>query len=469
MNRNSRYGISTAYLGGVLGAFTLAALPAAASGFADLTLRDQASGAVIAQPVADATTAFPGAPIVVLRVQPTDGRVVERVRLSVSPDTPECSIFGGSGSRQDDTTPPFEFEVSGDKNCTFTVTGWDSATNWDGWVGALKNVAIQPESPAITQYPITVGTDGITEMAMGEPGERGAHGVRIYCPVSHFAYDDPIIKPGQPGKAHLHQFIGRTDVDAYTTAETLSAPGRTSCEGGLNIAASYWQPALFNEYDEVVMPASVFVYYKTFMSGITPNTIPEGILNPVPNGFEMLASADTLNGGPMGISTYSDRIRMSIKFPQCIAVDENGEPVLRYRDMPGEAASVVNSHVAYQTSRDGTANHCPLSHPYRIPQVQIIANYNIDPTSGWYLSSDTDRSTPGHSLHADYVAMWDEATMQTIVQCNRESRSCEFPGRGQLPERFLSPEGYQVYKYSNVLSPDYDTTPFGTSLTPMLP
>lgn len=469
MARNSRHGIFTAYLGGALGAFTLAAMPAAASGFADLALHDLATGALIAQPVAYATTAFPSSPTVVLRVHPSDGLVVERVRLAISLDTPECSIVGVSGNRQDDITPPFEFEISGDKNCTFTVTGWDSATNWDGWVGALKEVTIQPESPAITQFPITVGTDGITQMSMGEPAERGAHGVRIYCPISHFAYDDPIIKPGQPGKAHLHQFIGRTDVDAYTTTQTLSSPGRTSCEGGLNIASSYWQPALFNENDEVVMPASVFVYYKTFMAGGTPNPIPEGILNPVPNGLEMLASEDTLHGRPMEIGTPDGRIRMEMKFPQCVAVDENGAPVLDYRDMPGEAASIVNSHVAYQSTIDGTANACPLSHPYRIPQLQIIANYHIDPASGWYLASDTDRSRPGHSLHADYVAMWDEATMATIVQCNREARSCEFPGRRQLPERFLSPEGYQVYDSSTILSPHYDTTPFGTSLTPMLP
>lgn len=304
---------------------------------------------------------------------------------------------------------------------------------------------------------------------MDAPGERSAHGVRIYCPVSHFSYDDPILLPGQPGKAHLHQYIGRTDADAYTTFNTLSTPGRTSCEGGLNIASSYWQPALFNENDEVVMPTSAFIYYKTFLAGSTPNVLPEGLLNPIPDGLEMLANSTTLNGRPIDVGTSNGKIRILIPFPQCVAVDANGDPVLRYRDMPGTAANTVNSHVAYQTSRAGTANSCPLSHPYRIPQLQLITNYDIDPASGWYLSSDTDRSRPGHSLHADYVAMWDETTMERIVECNRESRSCEFPGRSQLPERFLSPEGVQIYDLSNRLSPGVDTTPFGTSLKPMLP
>lgn len=469
MIRNSRNGISTAYLGSVLGAFTLAAAPATASAFADLALHDRNTDAQIAQPVANATTTFPSAPTVVLKVKPADGRVVGRVRLAVSADTPECSILGAYQGRKDDTSPPFEFEVSGDKTCNFTVTGWDSATSWQGWVGELRNVGIQPESPKVTTYPVTVGTDGVTEMHMNEPGTRSSHGVRIYCPVSHFGYNDPILKPGQPGKSHLHQFIGRTDVDAYTTNESLKTPGRTSCEGGLNIAASYWQPALFSENDEVVMPESMFIYYKTFISGDNPDPIPEGMVKDVPNGLQMLASPDTMYGRSPEIANSNGRIRMSIHFPECIAVDGAGEPVLRYRDMPGDAASRVNSHVSYQTTSDGTDNACPLSHPYRIPTITLVAVYDVDPASGWYLSSDTDRSRPGHSLHADYIAMWDEVTMDRIVQCNREARECEFPGRGQLPERFLSPEGYEIYDYSNVLMPGYDRTPFGTSLTPMLP
>lgn len=83
----------------------------------------------------------------------------------------------------------------------------------------------------------------------------------------------------------------------------------------------------------------------------------------------------------------------------------------------------------------------------------------------------------GRSLHAGYFASWDAATMDAIVACNREAwRSCEFleslpdgrvSGRGQLPDRLLAPDGSPVYRYSTVLLPQIDRTPFGTALGPM--
>ncbi len=37
-------------------------------------------------------------------------------------------------------------------------------------------------------------------------GEHGA--IRVSCHANHFNFDDPIVYPGQSGKAHLHMFFG---------------------------------------------------------------------------------------------------------------------------------------------------------------------------------------------------------------------------------------------------------------------
>ncbi|MEL6983206.1 MAG: hypothetical protein AAFO29_12345, partial [Actinomycetota bacterium] len=78
--------------------------------------------------------------------------------------------------------------------------------------------------------------------------------------------------------------------------------------------------------------------------------------------------------------------------------------------------------------------------------------------------------TKGASLHADYFAAWDTAAMDALVECTIVARrNCGFTGgRGQLPERFVGPDGQVVYRSSVGLAPEADRTPFGTTVTKML-
>ena len=58
--------------------------------------------------------------------------------------------------------------------------------------------------------------------------------------------------------------------------------------------------------------------------------------------------------------------------------------------------------------------------------------------------------------------MWDEATMNRIVECNRIGESCNFEG---YPEEMLyNSEGVQVYSHPHALLPETDRTPFGDAL-----
>ncbi|MFK7890189.1 MAG: DUF1996 domain-containing protein [Granulosicoccus sp.] len=359
-----------------------------------------------------------------------------------------------------------------------TITSSTLVSTWSAmWVLILPNA--QPDSelrlllPAETadntMHRITVGTQRKTEMdTSSSTVAEQAHGTRVYCTVSHFSSDDPIVHPAQPSAAHLHMFWGNTQTDADSTANSLLSSGNASCEGGVNNKSAYWAPALFNDQDEVVLPESIFVYYKSFShtAGFDRNTI-----MPIPDGLQMLANQQVPNSGPWNFRVDPDlingnqHIRLSIAFPMCLQIDGNGLPTLSAEDNV--------SHLSYSVASRETSSDCPASHPYRIPQLIYTISYDVPFNSQWYLASDHHAQVQGSSLHADYFAAWDEQTMDRIVLCNRESKgSCEFAGqengqrvlRTQLPERFLSPEGIPLYSDSTTLLPETDRTPFGTLL-----
>jgi hypothetical protein len=81
-----------------------------------------------------------------------------------------------------------------------------------------------------------------SEVAM--PASDGQGDFRTKCQPSHFAFDDPIVFPGQVGKSHLHVFFGNTLSSASSTAESLRTTGNSTCRGGTVNRSSYWVPAM---------------------------------------------------------------------------------------------------------------------------------------------------------------------------------------------------------------------------------
>jgi Domain of unknown function (DUF1996) len=318
----------------------------------------------------------------------------------------------------------------------------------------------QPSVPAAALRPnafrVTMGSGRSTPFDNSSPpGDESRHGTRSYCVVSHFSHDDPIVHPGQQGAAHAHMFWGNTSSDYTSTGASLARTGNSSCEGGITNRSSYWMPALFNDADEAVLPESVFVYYKSFGGpGFDRSTI-----RPIPAGLEMLASGTVANSGEWAfkLSGSATEVDLMVLFPTCLQVDGSGAPVLSSPDHV--------SHLSYQYG-SGPSN-CPPSHPYRIPQVIYSVHYAVPIDSAWSLSSDHSGMAKGASLHADYVAGWDPATMLQVVECNIVARgNCGFAGdRGQLPERFVGPDGKAIYQASVLLTDGADRTPFGTALT----
>ena len=234
-----------------------------------------------------------------------------------------------------------------------------------------------------------------------------------------------------------------------------------------------------NSVGEAVIPSSSWIYYKTFMAN---NAFDK--LQPIPNGLQMLATRETkgyknqlkVDKSVFNTHTREQSMKLTASFPNCLAThngQRTGKPILDYRDMPGAAGNIVNSHVAYAEGPDkGPKNEvgCPTSHPYRIPTMSIHQYYSLnDVKGGWKLASDMGNNSPGQSFHADYIAAWDPASMEKITDCNRNPQNCEFSGgRRQLPERLYSPNGKKIFDFSQIVAPGTDMTPFGNALKAML-
>ncbi len=436
------------------------------------------------------TSTETGAALGKVRGGPIEIDYHDKIKLSLQPkmatDEMVLSVLtkGCQFDTQSITQPPFEFEISPNRpttKCKINVTGLlngDAVGQINSTISFTANTPIDPpDDPPIDDDPqadsgrinFTQGTANSAPYNVGAVVGGAAHGNRVYCMVSHFSYDDPIIYPGQPGKAHLHMFWGNHSTDAYSTPETMPLVGKGSCTGGAAYRAGVWMPALFNDADEVVVPDLIYMYYKWFGER-------KDLLRVVPQGIEMLASRDTLNYEPSMIDYFSvhkdgkPMLRVNLFFPSCVATEDGtrtGRPILSYKDMPGNASQVVNSHVAYPGGPNRNQVGCPASHPYAFPTPEAILHFDtLAVGSNPYVASDMMTGAPNMStLHGDYIFGVDESVNQSILRCVQEGRNCGFDNSAiENEEMWYNEQGDQLYLW-NILNSD--PTPFGSTLKPM--
>lgn len=279
--------------------------------------------------------------------------------------------------------------------------------------------------------------------------------LRINCDLSHTAYDDPVVLPGQEGAAHLHRFYGNPDVDHATTPSSLVAGTASTCQGGALNLSSYWMPAVLAPDTGdgwTIVPAVVggddeaheVFYYSAGVSDVaTVQPIPEGLVmvagdaRATPDAEQDTSivrwhcqsweSDDATNprfSSTIPTCTAPDRVRLDIFFPSCW----NGVDL----DADDHA-----SHLAYPVS-DGRSTVCPESHPVPIVRVSYHMAFGVKPdvwdpstrsSLGWQLASDTyevtEASPGGASAHADWMNGWHPDVMQEIVDgCIRQQWDC---------------------------------------------
>ncbi len=279
---------------------------------------------------------------------------------------------------------------------------------------------------------------------------------RTVCEFSHFGYDDPVVYPDLPGAAHLHMFFGNTDVNAFTTWETLRDSGSGTCNGQELNRSGYWVPAMLDGSGNVRIPERIVVYYKgEGMANGGPNgyysNYPNygscgGCANPgsqkYPDGMRAISPNPTTvpeltiaNGGASGQVNYKCTSNNSPpqfadginNIPNCDGdyyVNNNGWAYPNTRVVLEMEVKFLNCFPAFDESNPGDPNNPDLTDwdlwqgsanggwfwsdcdgeagavtngDFEIyPNFSYFVNYVVEPgddTSDWFLSSDVDATT----------------------------------------------------------------------------
>ncbi len=262
------------------------------------------------------------------------------------------------------------------------------------------------------------------------PSGDGTGNFRIGCRYSHMNYDDSIVFPGQPGRAHLHVYFGNTGSNAFSTAQSLLTSGNSTCDGGTSNRSSYWLPAMIDAGNRAVVPAGMGVYYKSGYQGIEPQEISPTF----PNGLKIIAG-DARATGPQSVAPVSWECRATGERSAAIPACPQGSYLQGHVEFP-QCWDGINldspdhqSHMAY-----GRNGGCPASHPVALPDITLNIDYVVGAggTAGWRLSSDMYSGPGGYSLHADIITAWDPAiSSQWLNNCTRQNADC---GVGQISD-----------------------------------
>ena len=361
---------------------------------------------------------------------------------------------------------------------TMYVSGDDGGGGDDGTDAAANLALIKGNATRNTQYDdnafynvpakdisvsdLTLNYDAYNEKHL-ETTDSGYF--RVKCETSHFAYDDPIVFPNQPGRAHLHMFFGNTNANAYSTFDSLLNTGTGTCNGEDLNRTAYWIPAMLDNQGNALIPDQIMVYYKN--DNFRRNDANE-LVSPFPDNLRMLSgkasatepqtdySGDSrsqpiisFSCGPAYRSNDvrqalipdcygSDQLEMQIAFPQCVNEAAGYQP--------------DQSHVSYsENGYYGVA--CPDSHPTDISSIMYRIFFRPDHYGGaltdLHLSSDVkmDRNLPGGTTaHADWFGAWHPETMKMWVEnCNNTVGDCEIGLLNRTPAISLVPRKRGFY------------------------
>lgn len=242
--------------------------------------------------------------------------------------------------------------------------------------------------------------------------------------------DDPVVYPGQPGRAHLHQGWGNMRFDANLTTERLLANPATNCNDTPFSAnrSSYWSPLLIHDSGEGIRPDLVSVYYKRKTSA-SPYCTPGdpqfmGTCVELPAGIKFVFGWDQFRptAKVQGASWYCTGTTGHYTDLEAVfaAGCKPGATLIANTLAPncwnGELDSPDHrSHMAYAKGDDYGRVKCPATHPNVIPQQENKAQFTVtsdmvtaDGKPRIALSSDHMLASgkPGQTLHADYMEGW---------------------------------------------------------------
>jgi hypothetical protein len=256
---------------------------------------------------------------------------------------------------------------------------------------------------------------------------------RAGCEFSHFAYDDPLVAPNRPGVSHLHMFFGNTDVNAYSTYDTLINSGSSTCNGQELNRTGYWLPAMFDSEGNVRIPERAVVYYKGEgkSRGASVPYAEEAALVALQN----INTLDNRTGGAEGKFSFvcSDQWSGPQEPASNTMPDCNGSRYLEELGVEDEPHVVLEMNVKFPQCWNGQDpsdwggsysvpavgswynSDCAGEYDTNLPNLEYFVNYRVDigeTTRDWFLASDVDPSTytwekpGGATVHVDWWGGW---------------------------------------------------------------
>jgi hypothetical protein len=266
--------------------------------------------------------------------------------------------------------------------------------------------------------------------AASAPALADSPGWITKCAYSHTNNDDPIVYPGQPGRAHTHDFFGARTADAGSTYSSMVA-GPTTC-GTPEDKAGYWAPALYRNGTKI-NPAGSFngekveqkFYYRDGHYASAAS------VEPFPPNFKMvqghmharsIADANS-RGAKWGTKMWwgcsdnsvggkqtsppncrSGILTLHVNFPSCW----NGKTV------NGDAVAAGN--VKFPSDKK-----CPSTHPRRLPIVIQRLEWPVGTNS----SGITLSSGAPYTAHADFWNTWEQSALSDLVtRCLNRNVNC---------------------------------------------
>jgi Domain of unknown function (DUF1996) len=261
-----------------------------------------------------------------------------------------------------------------------------------------------------------------------QPAGESVGAFRFMCGSGQLSYDDPIVYPGQPHKAHLHQFYGNLGANAYSTFQSLRTSGYSTCSSPTANAANrsaYWMPAMLDGKGNVVQPDTVDRYYKrdpkTSATCQPGNKYGITACATIPNGMRFIFGYDMQAGVPSNLPFYfyCDAVGgQSTTMGPALANCPVGAHLYVRADAPScwDGAHLDSadhrSHLSYMVDTHLGYFACPSTHPIAIPALTLSVAYRIaagDTPSAWRFSSDLmhPELPAGSTMHADYFEAWD--------------------------------------------------------------
>jgi hypothetical protein len=240
------------------------------------------------------------------------------------------------------------------------------------------------------------------------------------CPYSHTNNDDPIVYPGQPGRAHTHDFFGARTADHASTYSSMVS-GPTTC-GTPEDKAGYWAPALYRNGAKINPAWSINgkkvgqkFYYRDghYTVGAT--------VEPFPPNFRMIQ-------GYMHASSVADANARGAKWGTKMWWGCSDNSVGGKQTSPPDCRTgILTLHVTFPSCWDGVAvggdavaaghvkfpsdKKCPFTHPRRLPVLIQRLEYPVGTSS----SGITLSSGAPYTAHADFWNTWQQPKLNALV------------------------------------------------------